>query len=239
MLWSTWLKHENGWARSVNYPTVTEYGLEVTAFAVALRLVSENSGALFSLPPPRFPIFPAPGSPPLVVLFLHKRVWAVWPAVAVAFTCAHPICTVPVTEFGNFTKLHADSPNRVKTCARNWEVIRLQSAFEEINSALLEIVLWFAVDNILLDDKKTKLVDLSLFNTKLINANEEILNAVGPTPFLGLIIDAGYIGGNKRLDTKKGMRNDILRNAEDNSVAWKLEVEDGQLVAPGSIGCRR
>ncbi|GBP11569.1 hypothetical protein EVAR_77714_1 [Eumeta japonica] len=24
---------------------------------------------------------------------LTVRVWAVWPAVAVAFTCAHPICT--------------------------------------------------------------------------------------------------------------------------------------------------
>ncbi|GBP51107.1 hypothetical protein EVAR_31831_1 [Eumeta japonica] len=29
----------------------------------------------------------------VVSLALWVRVWAVWPAVAVAFTCAHPICT--------------------------------------------------------------------------------------------------------------------------------------------------
>ncbi|GBP47858.1 hypothetical protein EVAR_43549_1 [Eumeta japonica] len=92
----------------VTYATLTEYRRELAASTVAFRPVNEFRWH-FALHRPASPTiryriaielvtFPewwmsTDGGDELVSIVTRARVWAIWPAVAVAFTCAHPICT--------------------------------------------------------------------------------------------------------------------------------------------------
>ncbi|GBP53159.1 Probable RNA-directed DNA polymerase from transposon BS [Eumeta japonica] len=75
-----------------------------------------------------------------------------------------------------------------------FKINRKQPAFDEINSIISEIVEWFSINNLLISEKKTKLVQFSLTTTKTVNGNamikNEILNIVDKTLFLGLTLDA-------------------------------------------------
>ncbi|GBP08680.1 hypothetical protein EVAR_7277_1 [Eumeta japonica] len=57
--------------------------------------------------------------PPCVETSTAERVWAVWPAVAVAFTCAHPICTGNDTNFSNHFKKNGEEHDKHKTTRQN------------------------------------------------------------------------------------------------------------------------
>ncbi|GBP73143.1 hypothetical protein EVAR_52570_1 [Eumeta japonica] len=73
-----------------------------------------------------------------------------------------------------------------------FEIDRQQPAFDEVNSTISEVVEWFGINNFLLNERKTQLVQISLTNVKPVNANvmvkNEILNVV--ILFLDLTLDA-------------------------------------------------
>ncbi|GBP79849.1 hypothetical protein EVAR_89288_1 [Eumeta japonica] len=53
---------------------------------------------------------------------------------------------------------------------------RHQPAFDEANSTISEIVEWLSMNNLLLNERKTKLVKFSLFDSKLIDTNVMVKN---------------------------------------------------------------
>ncbi|GBP84437.1 Probable RNA-directed DNA polymerase from transposon BS [Eumeta japonica] len=69
-----------------------------------------------------------------------------------------------------------------------------QPAFDEVNSTISEIVEWFSINNLLLNERKSKLVKFSLSDSKLIDTNvmvkNEVLDVVDTTLFLGLTLDS-------------------------------------------------
>ncbi|GBP88575.1 Probable RNA-directed DNA polymerase from transposon BS [Eumeta japonica] len=75
-----------------------------------------------------------------------------------------------------------------------FKINRQQPAFHEVNSTMSEIVEWFSINNLLLNDKKTKLVQFFLTSAKPVNGNvmvkNEIQDIVDTTLSLDLTLDA-------------------------------------------------
>ncbi|GBP62951.1 Probable RNA-directed DNA polymerase from transposon BS [Eumeta japonica] len=75
-----------------------------------------------------------------------------------------------------------------------FKIDRHQPAFDEVKSTISEIVEWFSINHLLLNESKTKLVKFSLPDFKLIDTNvmfkNEELNIVDSTLFLGLTLDS-------------------------------------------------
>ncbi|GBP00202.1 Probable RNA-directed DNA polymerase from transposon BS [Eumeta japonica] len=75
-----------------------------------------------------------------------------------------------------------------------FKIDRHKPAFDEVNSTISEIVEWFSINNLLLNERKTKLVKFSLSDSKLIETNvmvkNEVLGIVDTTLFLGLTLDS-------------------------------------------------
>ncbi|GBP27040.1 Leucine-rich repeat-containing protein 74A [Eumeta japonica] len=73
-----------------------------------------------------------------------------------------------------------------------FKINRQQPAFDEVNSTISEIVEWFSINYLLLNEKKTKLVQFSL--TKLVDSDvivkNDILYIVDTSLFLGFTLDA-------------------------------------------------
>ncbi|GBP62322.1 Probable RNA-directed DNA polymerase from transposon BS [Eumeta japonica] len=69
-----------------------------------------------------------------------------------------------------------------------------QPAYNEVNSTISEVVEWFGINNLLFNEKKTKLVKFSFTNAKPVDENvminNEILDIVDTTIFLGVTLDA-------------------------------------------------
>ncbi|GBP77913.1 hypothetical protein EVAR_89566_1 [Eumeta japonica] len=57
-----------------------------------------------------------------------------------------------------------------------FKIDRHQPAFDEVNSTIAEIVEWFSINNLLLNERKTKLVKFSLSYSKLIDTNVMVKN---------------------------------------------------------------
>ncbi|GBP57104.1 Probable RNA-directed DNA polymerase from transposon X-element [Eumeta japonica] len=57
-----------------------------------------------------------------------------------------------------------------------FKIHRHKSAFDEVNSTISEIVEWFSINNLLLNERKTKLVKFSLSDSKLIDTNVMVKN---------------------------------------------------------------
>ncbi|GBP65245.1 Probable RNA-directed DNA polymerase from transposon BS [Eumeta japonica] len=75
-----------------------------------------------------------------------------------------------------------------------FKINKHKSAFDEVNSTISEIVEWFSINNLLLNERKTKLVKFFLSDSKLIDTNvmvkNEVLDIVDTTLFLGLTLDS-------------------------------------------------
>ncbi|GBP08288.1 Probable RNA-directed DNA polymerase from transposon BS [Eumeta japonica] len=75
-----------------------------------------------------------------------------------------------------------------------FKINRQQPAYDEVNSAISEIVEWFSINNLLLNERKTKFVKFTLISAKLIDANVmdkiEVLDFVDTALFLGFTLDA-------------------------------------------------
>ncbi|CAH2211691.1 jg6806, partial [Pararge aegeria aegeria] len=75
-----------------------------------------------------------------------------------------------------------------------FKIKRRLSIYDEVNNALSEIVHWFSVNNLLLNSKKTKCIKFTVPNVKFVKTNvllnEEPLDSVEATEFLGITIDS-------------------------------------------------
>ncbi|GBP80534.1 Probable RNA-directed DNA polymerase from transposon X-element [Eumeta japonica] len=75
-----------------------------------------------------------------------------------------------------------------------FKIDRNQPGFDEVNSTISEIIEWFSIYNLLLNERKTKLVKFSLSDSKLIDTNvmvkNEELQVVDTTLFLGLTLNS-------------------------------------------------
>ncbi|GBP21545.1 Probable RNA-directed DNA polymerase from transposon BS [Eumeta japonica] len=75
-----------------------------------------------------------------------------------------------------------------------FKIDRHKSAFDEVNSTIFENVEWFSINNLLLNERKTKLVKFSLSDSKLIDINvivkNGVLDIVDTTLLLGLTLDS-------------------------------------------------
>ncbi|GBP53786.1 Probable RNA-directed DNA polymerase from transposon BS [Eumeta japonica] len=75
-----------------------------------------------------------------------------------------------------------------------FKIDRHKPAFDEVNSTISEIVKWFSINNLLLNERKTIIVKFSLSDSKLIDTNvmvkNEVLDIVDTTLFLGLTLDS-------------------------------------------------
>lgn len=74
-----------------------------------------------------------------------------------------------------------------------FKVSRKQSANDDVNNAISEVVNWFTINNLLLNEKKTKCVRFELPNVKSVPTNVlikgEKLDLVESTKFLGITLD--------------------------------------------------
>ncbi|GBP36871.1 Probable RNA-directed DNA polymerase from transposon BS [Eumeta japonica] len=74
-----------------------------------------------------------------------------------------------------------------------FKIDRHQPAFDEVNSTISEIIEWFSINNLLLNERKTKLVKFSLPDSKLIDTNvmvkNEVLYIVDTNLFLSFTLD--------------------------------------------------
>ncbi|GBP39269.1 Probable RNA-directed DNA polymerase from transposon BS [Eumeta japonica] len=59
-----------------------------------------------------------------------------------------------------------------------FKIDRHQPAFDEVNSTISEIVEWFSINNLLLNERKTKLVKFSLSDSKLIDTNVMVKTSI-------------------------------------------------------------
>ncbi|GBP87984.1 hypothetical protein EVAR_62491_1 [Eumeta japonica] len=97
-----------------------------------------------------------------------------------------------------------------------------QAAFDEVNSVISEMVEWFSINNILLNERKTKFVKFALSNSKLIDTNVMVNNepnnrlAVQPTNDLC----KNHILGYEKCSVERAMR--ILKNSSTGSTTAGL-----------------
>ncbi|GBP00812.1 hypothetical protein EVAR_77013_1 [Eumeta japonica] len=91
-------------------------------------------------------------------------------------------------EDGNGIVLFADDTSLL------FKIDRLQPAFDEVNSTIFEVVEWFSINNLLLNERKTKHFRFFLTSAQPVNGKamvkNEILDIVDTTLFLGLTLDA-------------------------------------------------
>ncbi|GBP60369.1 hypothetical protein EVAR_91405_1 [Eumeta japonica] len=59
-----------------------------------------------------------------------------------------------------------------------FKINRRQPAFDEVNSTISEVVEWFGVHNLILKERKIKLVQFSLTSTKPLNGNVMVKNEI-------------------------------------------------------------
>ncbi|GBP73537.1 hypothetical protein EVAR_89197_1 [Eumeta japonica] len=75
-----------------------------------------------------------------------------------------------------------------------FKINRQQPDFDEIISTISEIVEWFSINNLLLNERKTQLVKFSMTSAKPVDVNvvvrNEMLDIVNTTLFLSLTLDA-------------------------------------------------
>lgn len=74
-----------------------------------------------------------------------------------------------------------------------FKIDRHRAIFDDVSNALSQILHWFTTNNLLLNAKKTKCVKFTMPNVKQVNTsitmNDEILEIVNSTVFLGITLD--------------------------------------------------
>ncbi|GBP46070.1 Probable RNA-directed DNA polymerase from transposon BS [Eumeta japonica] len=77
-----------------------------------------------------------------------------------------------------------------------FKINRQQPPFDEVNSTISEKIEWYSIDNLLLDEKKTKVCQFFLSSFKPVNGNvmirNEILDIMDTTLFRDLTLDAKF-----------------------------------------------